>query len=166
MRAVPGCRAGGAAPKTVVSGEEKAEVIRVTGAQLARHFEVHPSTIRRWVAAGCPVLELGSVGRGHGASFHIPAVEQWRIRQTVPTAIHRSDQETLDVVTTALLDTLKRDDLAKRAKITGMQAALVVLLIFERVYRNIKQQPLERQEVPEEMRHLCAIYLNSVEEAG
>ena len=130
---------------------------------IAKKFEVDRSTVSRWIQAGCPVLELGSVGRGRGSQLDPEAVARWRVGQCAPAVARQSDEHVLGVVTQALLDALNRDDLARRTKTTEAQAALAVLIVFERVYRNLKERPLTREQLPKPLMRLCTIYLDSAE---
>lgn len=129
----------------------------------AKFFRVDVSTIRRWVQIGCPCLALGSVGRGHGTLLDLEAVARWRAAQCVPQLTERAYDHVLELAEVALIHALTRDGLARRTRTTDAQAALSVLIIFERLYRNIMQRPLEKAQLPEQLRHLCANYLDSVE---
>jgi len=135
----------------------------MTVTETAKHFRVDRSTVNKWISKGCPCVEWGSAGRSHGHRLDLDAVQRWRVAQLVPTLAQQSEADVLAIVETALLDSLKRDDLATRTKTTEAQVALAVLIIFERVYRNVKQTPLEPHQVPEQLRHLCTVYLDSVE---
>ena len=129
----------------------------------AKQLRLHRSTLSKWLKAGAPCVEEGSDGRGHTAIVDLDALMRWRAGKLAPGLAQRNEDDMLQLFETALMDSLKRDDLARRAKITDMQAALILLVIFERLYRNVKQEPLTPQHVPAQMRHLCTDYLNSVE---
>jgi len=145
-----------------LSGLPPARIVSVPEA--GTYFGFDCSTVRYWIQKlGCPVYELGSVGRGCGSRLNLDDVERWRIARLVPTCAAKAQEDVLAIVERALLDSLKRDDLANRTKMTGAQAALAVLIIFERAFKNLKQQPLEHEHVPEQLRNLCAIHLDSVE---
>ena len=129
----------------------------------ATHFKVHASTIRSWIRRGAPCLEAGSVGRGHGSRLDPQAVQNWLVAQRVPSVAVEAEQEVLTILATALFDSVKRDHLADQIGMTEAQAARAVLVIFERAFRNVRRQPLQRRDLPEEMKRLCAIYLDSIE---
>jgi len=132
-------------------------------AQAAKHLRLHRSTLSKWLKAGAPCLEEGQSGRGHTAMVDLDALMRWKAGKLAPGLAQRNDEDLLALMATVLMDALKRDALATRTKTTEAQAALAVLIIFERLYRNVKQQPLTPQHIPEQMRHLCTDYLNSVE---
>lgn len=136
---------------------------KMTVRGIAQHFGVDRSTVCRWIHLGCPVSDLGSVGRGRGSQLDPESVTHWLVSRHVPVVVQQSDDRVLGLVAHALLDAVKRDDLARRTKTTEPQAALAVMIIFERVFRNVKQAPLTRDQVPEHLMQLCTIYLDSVE---
>lgn len=108
-------------------------------------------------------MDLGSVGRGHGSDLDLDEVTRWRMQQAFPLAADRSDDDMLQKFEHGLLDALKRDDLAKRVRISDPQAALCILIVYERLFRNLKQRPMTKPEVPAQLSHLGDIYLNSIE---
>ena len=125
----------------------------------SKHFRVHPTTVRRWVSRGCPTLELGGVGRGHRSRLDPQSVERWLVEQRVPSASAQAEQDVLAIVATALYDVLKRDGLEGQI----LAAERVVLMIYERLYRNVKQTPLQVKDLPDEMKRVCFNYLEFVE---
>ena len=128
----------------------------------AKYFRVHPATIRSWIRRGCPVIELGGVGRNHSSKLDAGAVENWLIERRVPSAAARVEQDILGIAATALYDVLKRDGLAGQT----LAAERVVLMIYERLYRNVKQTPLEAKDVPAEMKRIVTNYIDCIEENG
>jgi phage terminase Nu1 subunit (DNA packaging protein) len=132
-------------------------------AQAAKRIGKHRSTLSKWLKQGAPCVEEGHDGRGHSAIVDVDALMRWKAGKLAPGLAQRHDEDILKLMETALMDALKRDELQHRTKTTAAQAALAVLIIFERVYRNIKQQPLEARDVPAQMRNLCTDYLDSVE---
>ena len=131
--------------------------------EAAKTLRLHRSTLSKWLKQGAPCLEEGSSGRGHTARVDLEAIQRWRARKFAAGLAQRNDTELLDLMATALMDAMKRDDLQHRTKTTADQVALAVLIIYERVYRNVMQQPLEPQDVPHAMRNLCTDYLDFVE---
>lgn len=132
-------------------------------AQAAKTLSLHRSTLSKWLKQGAPCLEEGHSGRGHTARVDLEAIQRWRARKFAAGLAQRNDTELLELMVRALMDAMKRDDLQRRTKTTADQVALCVLIIYERYYRNLKQQPLEPQDVPQAMRNLCTDYLDSVE---
>jgi phage terminase Nu1 subunit (DNA packaging protein) len=135
----------------------------VSVTQTATHFQVHPATVRGWIRHGCPCVVEGSVGRSHGSVLDLVAVARWRVAQLVPVVAARSEDDVLAVMATILWDSLKRDDLAGKTGIHESQAEHAALLIYERAHRNVKHTPLQRQDLPDELKRVCSNYLDFVE---
>jgi hypothetical protein len=131
----------------------------MTVRQLAMHLGVHIGTVRRWVRFGCPCIELGSVGRGHGTQLDPVEVQQWRVSQLIPTLAAQAEADVLKILATALYDVLKRDGLMGQT----LPAELMVLQVYERAHLNITHEPLQLKDLPEEMKRISAIHLDSVE---
>jgi hypothetical protein len=127
--------------------------------QAARYFKVHVSTVRRWIRAGCPCLEEGSVGRTHGSRLDFNAVQHWLTEQRVPMLAQQAQRDELGTMATALYDCLKRDGLMGQT----LPAELMVGKIYKRLYKNLTKTDLQWQDVPEELKRVCANYLDSVE---
>ncbi|MGO2009952.1 hypothetical protein [Vreelandella alkaliphila] len=49
----------------------------VTIPEAARAYGASDSTVRRWIASGCPVERRGGRGRGHSTLLNIDAVNGW-----------------------------------------------------------------------------------------
>lgn len=130
--------------------------------EAAADFHVHVGTIRKWIRNGCPTLELGSVGRSHGSRLDLQEVAQWLLTKKVPMLAKRSDDETLSIIATALDDWLKRDGWAGRT----VQTERAALSFYERVYKNLTHQQLELKVLPDAMKLIHSIYLDSVELTG
>ncbi|MBI5315038.1 MAG: helix-turn-helix domain-containing protein [Nitrospirae bacterium] len=131
--------------------------------QAAKLLNLHPATLRKWIRNGAPTISLGEVGRGHGTTVDLEQLKTWRATRAVPTLADHDKRDTLSIVSTALLDALKRDALAGKAGLTEGQAAMVVLVIFERCYRNIHKAPLTADTLPPELKPFGAIVLQSIE---
>lgn len=129
----------------------------------AQHLKVHIGTIRKWIRSGAPTLALGEVGRGHASEVDPEALQTWRAQRAVPTLRSREKQDLLSLLTTILLDTIKRDDLARCAHLTDAQAAAIVLLIYQRAHLHITRSPLAIDQLPPELRPFSAIVLLSIE---
>ena len=125
----------------------------------ATHFKVHASTIRSWIRRGCPCIESGSVGRGHGSRLDHQAVERWLIEQRVPSVAVQAERDVLAIAETALSDLLKRD----RWMGQTLPAERFALLFYERLFRNIKQRPLQANDLPAELKRIVTNYLDSIE---
>jgi hypothetical protein len=132
--------------------------------EAANALGVHVATLRKWIRQGAPTLALGSVGRTHGTQVDPEAVKLWRAQRAVPSLTHTAQADTLQTVAVALFDTLKRDDLAATAGLTDGQAAMAVLMVFERAYKNVKREPLAVDGVPELLKPFHAIVLESLEQ--
>ena len=135
----------------------------MTFPQAAKVLNFHISTLRKWVGQGAPTDELGAVGRGHATQVDPDALMRWRMAKVAPTLARRSQDELLTIMETALLDCVKRDSVAAKAGLTDGQAAMVVLLVFERLFRNVKETPLTADHLPAGMASLRAIYIDSIE---
>ena len=135
----------------------------MTLSDAAKELKVHIGTLRRDVRNGCPTLSLGSVGRGHGTQIDPEAWKLWRAERAVPSLAQQTQDTTLSTLTTILVDTLKRDDLAACAQLSEGQAYMAVLKIYERAYRNVTQSPLTADQLPVELKPFHAIVLESIE---
>jgi hypothetical protein len=131
--------------------------------QAAKQLNIHPATLRKWIARGCPTVSLGEVGRGHGSEVDLHQIQLWRAQQAVPSFSQAAHNDTLQLLTVALLDTLKRDDLAARVGLTDPQAYMACLLIYERFYKNLTHEPLTADILPPELKPFGAIVLHSME---
>lgn len=121
----------------------------VTLTEAARELNKSESTLRRWIRKGCPAIRLGETGRD-GSLVRIDDIKQWRAGVSI-----NADHD-LEIVAEALLDTLKRDCVHERAVISERQAAIVLLLAFQRYFRNTKHRQPEKEDVlPETIEHLC-----------
>lgn len=63
----------------------------------------------------------------------------------------------------SLLDVLKRDDVAQRVGISLGQAAGALALAYERLHKNLLYEPFLQKQMPEEIAHLCAIFVEWAE---
>ncbi|HMS82265.1 MAG TPA: helix-turn-helix domain-containing protein [Nitrospira sp.] len=109
------------------------------------------STLRRDIAAGCPTVELGSVGRGKGSRVDVDAVRRWR-------AGTRGD--VLPLLETTLMAVF-RDGVHERLKIHPGAVAYVLLRVYERAHERVWSDPLV--DLPAEMMRLCTICLEWLE---
>lgn len=125
----------------------------VTLKQAAQILRVDVSTLRRDIVAGCPTVELGGVGRGKGTLVDVDAVRRWR-------ASTRGD--VLPLLASALTD-LFREAIYEDARITPPQAVLLFVKIYERVFERLMRHMLLPEDLPPEMKRLCAICLDSIE---
>jgi hypothetical protein len=132
--------------------------------EAANALGVHVGTVRRDVRNGAPTEELGSVGRGHATRIDLEKYKLWRAERHVPTLTSQVKHDTLQTLTTILLDTLKRDDLGAQVGLSEAQAALAVLMVFERAYKNVNREPLTTDQLPPELKPFHAIVLESLEQ--
>lgn len=119
--------------------------------EAARLLGIDASTLRRDIRAGCPVVELGSVGRSKGTRVDLDQVRRWRATK---------HGEVLPTLEAALLDVF-RDAIHEKLKIQPGQLAYLLIRIYEKVYEDVTHLPLV--ELPEEMRRLCTICLDFLE---
>jgi hypothetical protein len=132
--------------------------------EAARALKVDPSTLRRWVAAGCPCLEEGTVGRNHGAILDLDVVSRWRAERHDAVSVQRQNADLLAIIASALIDSLKRDGAHKRVDITEGQASGLLALAYKRIWQNLTRQPVDEFVSPPEIAHLCAIWLQYTED--
>lgn len=114
--------------------------------QAARHFKINPATIRRWIAAGCPVIRSGRKGPGQSAILDFQAVEQWRGQsvQAEPDV-----NETLQRIAQALHAALEEDHADIRAGISREDAAAVLIVAWERLCKTFgKNYRFDQQPDP------------------
>ena len=124
--------------------------------QAAKQLGKASSTVRRWVQKGAPTVKLGSVGRDNGSLVNIADLQCWRGGGGAVTA---NDDELLARLAIALLDTIRRDEVHHRIGITDKQAASLLVLVYQRYYRNLFNGQVDIDNLPEEMKHICAILL-------
>jgi hypothetical protein len=116
-------------------------------------------TIRRWIKAGAPCLELGEVGRGHGAIVDLDAIQQWRAAQAAPGLTEQSQAIQLDHLAESLWRVFKNDAVAAKVGIAERQAAGVLLLTYERLAKDLTHRPVDLEDLPGRMKQLCSITL-------
>ncbi|MBX3333935.1 MAG: hypothetical protein KF876_07410 [Nitrospira sp.] len=119
--------------------------------EAAEALGIDVSTLRRDIAAGCPVVWLGSVGRGKGSRVDLEAVRRWRAG---------ARGEVLPVLENALMAVFQ-DGVHERVKMHPGAVAYLLLKIYERAYEQERSEPLV--DLPVEMRRLCAICLEWIE---
>ena len=110
------------------------------------------STLRRWIRRGCPTVQLGETGR-EGSLLILEDVQRWRVGLSGV-----GDDNELQQIADSLLDTIKRDEVYERAGISERQAAIVLLLAFQRYFRNTKHRQIEKEDVlPDAIEQICTI---------
>ena len=128
--------------------------------EAAKHFNVHPYTVRRWIVKeGCPCESLGTVGRGKGSLVDPEEVQRWRAEKYGAVTVQRETAEVLAIIATALIDTLKRDQAHERVDIHQGQASGLLALAYQRIWQNLTRRPLDEFVPPPEIKHLCAIFV-------
>ncbi len=126
-------------------------VVGIRLKKAARSLGIDVSTLRRDIAAGCPTVELGSVGRGRGSLVDLGEVRQWRARK-------RGDA--LATLEFSLIHVFK-SDIAEKIKIEPGKLAYLLIKIYEHMHEQVTNEPLV--DLPQEMRCLCAICLSWLE---
>jgi hypothetical protein len=127
--------------------------------QAAKALNVHPSTLRRWIARDCPCLHLGAVGRGKGSLVDLEDVQRWRLKGLSPDVMKRADEDVLALIARSFSDALKRDRAHHRAEIHEARAAGFLALVFERCWLNVTQRGRDEIVLPPEIKQLCAIWV-------
>ena len=97
--------------------------------EVASFFQVDPSTVRRDIQRGCPVLSRGSRGPGRGARLDLHDVKQWRGRASGQAGL--TPDEIMQRIAAALLDSLTVAHVDVRAGISRADAAAVLLVVWE-----------------------------------
>lgn len=106
----------------------------VTPTQAARELGLSPSTVRRDVRRGAPVISQGGTGPGRATRLVLADYERWR----------RGDPLTwqaVDALEAAMLDLLKRDagdgrPMHVELGIPERNAAAMLLALFERFHQR------------------------------
>jgi len=128
-------------------------------AQAAKELRIHPSTLRRWIVAGCPVCELGEVGRGKGSRVDLEAVKRWRGQKAHDAQRQRTDEEILSLLVRSLVDVIQEDMAHLRFEMAEGQAAGLLSCAYQRFWRNFMLRSGDEYQRPPEIEHLCAIWL-------
>lgn len=110
-------------------------------AQAAQHFRVSRETIRQWIRAGAPCVELGSVGRGHSARLNLDDVARWRAARLGVSADPGGDVMTR--IEQALADVTRRDGgsgapIHVQLGIDAERAATLLAHVHNRIARALK----------------------------
>jgi len=155
MRAASGARAGGTTPAVFLSDAQAPAVTPVTIPQVARHFGVDLSTVRRWIVNGCPVVRRGRRGPGGGAVLDLDAVIVYR-GGPVAGRVGFSVDEVMEDVAAALRDAVMRDNLDLRVDITKAQAATACVMLFEQIGKQFGRL-VRWDEAPEAIRALMPL---------
>lgn len=115
--------------------------------EAARKLRIDVSTLRRDIATGCPVLELGSVGRGKGARVDLDAVRRWR-------ASKRGDALALFE---AAMEKFLLSGLLDVPGLRPAQAVVVVVRMYRALYEYVTGMEVTKHTMPAQMKRLCAI---------
>lgn len=99
--------------------------------EVANHFRVDRSTVRRWLTAGCPCLRKGTRGPGGGAVLDLQAVAVWRGRTSGPAG--PTVDELMDEIAAGCLATITEARADLRVNIRREDAAAVALILFEQI---------------------------------
>ncbi|HJW87062.1 MAG: hypothetical protein A2132_06265 [Nitrospirae bacterium RBG_16_43_11] len=121
----------------------------------AKALNRSPSTVRRWIQQGAPTVRLGSVGRDNGSLVNIADIQRWR----GGGAVTANDDELLARLAIALLDTIRRDEIHISVNISERDAASLLVLVYQRYYRNLTNEQVDIDNLPDEMKHICAFLL-------
>lgn len=119
--------------------------------EAAKVLGIDVSTLQRNIKQGCPVLSLGSVGRGKGARVDVEAVRKWRAS---------ARGEILPFIENVIVSVF-RDGVHERLKIHPGGVAYLLIKLYEAAHERVRDEPLV--ELPMEMRRLCGICLDWLE---
>lgn len=103
-------------------------------AQAARHFSVDESTVRRWIANGCPCVRRGRRGPGLGALVDLQELAQWRGQSKVLAGL--TVEDALQKIASALSSALMSEHADIRAGIDRAACAAVLTVVFEQCCRE------------------------------
>lgn len=134
--------------------------------EAAKALGIHRTTLRRMIAAGCPTVKPGDVGRGRGAILDLAEVERWRARKTNAALVTRDDERMLGLIAESFLDVLKRDRAFLDVGIAEGQAAGFLFLVFERVWMNVTRRSRDEIVLPPQMKHQRSIWLEWTEQTN
>ncbi|MCC7203116.1 MAG: hypothetical protein IT393_10715 [Nitrospirae bacterium] len=127
----------------------RTETDAVTLSQAARVLNRDTSTLRRWIKKGCPTVRMGETGR-EGSLVCLDDIKRWRAGVD-----GIGSTELLETFATALLDSLKRDEVHLRAEITERQTAIALLLAFNRLFKNMYHREIDKDDpLPEAIRQI------------
>jgi hypothetical protein len=125
--------------------------------QVAKVHHKSPMWVRRQIAAGAPCVELGSVGRGRGSRIDLAAFQRWLANRAAPGLTVAAHTIQLDELSESLWRVLRNDTAAETVGITERQAAKFLLLIFDRLAKDLTREPVDLADLPARMKQFCAI---------
>ncbi len=92
---------------------------------------------------------MGETGR-EGSLVRIDDIKLWR------AGVQKNEDNILEKVADAFLDALKRDGVHERVGVTEREAAMILLMAFNRLFKNMKLREIEKEDsLPEAIKHLC-----------
>ena len=109
-------------------------------------------------------MELGSVGRSHGAILSLGDVSRWRAGNHGAAAVQRKNKEVLTIIETALVDTLKRDGAHERVDIKEGPASGLLAIAYKRIWLNLTRLSPDEFKLPAQIEQFCAIYVQYTED--
>lgn len=125
--------------------------------QAASVLRKSPMTVRRWIKAGAPCVSLGEVGRGHGSRVDLDALQRWLAHRAAPGLTETAQAIQLDALAESLWRVLRNDGVAEKVGISERQAAGLLLLVYERLAKDLTHRPVDLEDLPEQMKRLCSI---------
>jgi hypothetical protein len=138
--------------------------------EAAARLGVAPSTIKNWIARGCPTCSLGSVGRGHGSTVDPERLRQWRaaraLKAAAPTSVSGPsfDPGTVAAALWKLYVRPTREDRTlpswKLYRLAPAETAALLVDVFQALHREATGR--FAAELPAEMVKLLTIYLSSL----
>jgi hypothetical protein len=125
----------------------------------ARVLGVAPSTLRRWVREGAPVLRRGRRGRGHSLLLDPGAVQQWRGAGELQAFVATLASEIPHLLADAMADAHRQVEGADKRRAAGLMAASwyrCATAVLDRLREQQDDVP-ELTQIPEPIERLQKI---------
>jgi hypothetical protein len=127
----------------------------------AKALNKTPKTLLGWIKAGAPCVREGEIGRGHGTLVNLEALQQWRAAHVAPGLRQQTQRQQLQALAISLMRCYRNDQAAQVVGTTEQQAAGLLLLVYERLAKDLTGEPVTVGDLPEEMKLLGFISTDS-----
>jgi hypothetical protein len=126
--------------------------------QAAEALGVAPATVRRWVRAGAPCVELGAAGRGKGSLVDLAELRRWR----AGAAVVPDGDDLVQRLPELLFDFWRRDSgldgpAHRDLGISDRAGAGYLVVLFEYVCKRLD---LEADDLPSEIEQLRSVFVS------